>query len=198
MKKIITILIASIAITSCNMFMEKDLTNSEAISAIQSEMEKYIEDLDQLNIVKINLSAGALSKDIKTVEISYSKDTKIAKKWLHIGQSGRLIDGKAAVILRDSMSQRTSKKISNFNFKEIKTNLGKAIILVQEEMPNYEYAGVSSYDMFSGVANNPQTDRFNIQFTDKNKSNHVEGRNIVTDYYEYTCFATNGKITFDD
>jgi hypothetical protein len=178
--------------------MEKDLTNSEAISAIQSEMEKYIEDLDQLNIVKINLSAGALSKDIKTVEISYSKDTKIAKKWLHIGQSGRLIDGKAAVILRDSMSQRTSKKISNFNFKEIKTNLGKAIILVQEEMPNYEYAGVSSYDMFSGVANNPQTDRFNIQFTDKNKSNHVEGRNIVTDYYEYTCFATNGKITFDD
>ncbi|MCL5244545.1 hypothetical protein M4I21_01915 [Cellulophaga sp. 20_2_10] len=158
-----------------------------------------------LEIYKLRLnSAEDLSSDLGTLAISYHKDGK-----LYTRTYNSKTDYKEAALGEEELQSKNFQsaffiknaqgklKVSDIDVTAIMANIDKAVALVSEEIEVKNYQ-VRNYYLSVDSKTNKVTADFELHVT-KPDNKSVEGRNIVTNFYEVKFSSDEeGNVTIKD
>lgn len=149
-------------------------------------------------IYKLDFSATEhLENNLGSLTINYIKDgIDYSRNYNNYNGTFKLEDEKEASKAFQTefflKSKQGKIKIKDIDFNLILKKYNEALKLIPEE-----FEGFSLYTWKFEVNNkNEVTSSFSIEGTKKGESTHAEGRNIVTNYYEFE-FKTNKDGTLE-
>jgi hypothetical protein len=166
--------------SSCSEFFPPDIQSPEAIDKVVGELKE-------------------ISKNYKIVEASIRESEKLSGHFGNLFLNLENAEGKPYTQLifynqslpndepqearTPSVIKKKEKKaidISAINQEKIAKYVEEAVAQIPEE---YDFASVGSID-FSSDDNGNLLHKIIINITEKNKSSKVQGRRIITEYYE--------------
>lgn len=189
---------ASITLTSCGGGKATNLNTPEGVKSVkQLVIEQFGGDTEVYSML---LSAEEdLSSDVGSIVIRYLKDDVIySRQYMDFSAiPAKLNDEKKERIQGKTFTKNKQGKvkISDLNFDMITNNFNKAVELIGSE---YEDFQLNSF-MFSVNNKNEVSADFEIQATKAGEGTSMEGRNIVTNFYEFE-FDVNeeGELSVDE
>ncbi len=181
MKKPFLFLLVGIAtmFTSCEKINPNNLNTPEGVTNVKNLVsEKFGTDLSVVNLM---LSASEdLSSDIGLVNVYYTKDGKTYKRTYmdYPSVDPVLEDEEESKFHKDA---KGSVKLADLDFGMLTKYFGEATKMIGDK---YEGFQMSSWT-FDISDDNKTSANFKIQATEVGEGTSMEGRNIVTNFYEF-------------
>ncbi|MDO6492497.1 MULTISPECIES: hypothetical protein [unclassified Cellulophaga] len=200
----ITFILIMLAITSCG--SDKDTIRISTLEGLQAAKQLAITSFGaDLEVYRFELySKEDLNSDLGSITIKYLKDGKLysrryATKTSHV--EATLEDEEA---LSDTFQKnfyiknaQGKLKISDIDVDAMFSNINKGVVLIEDEMEIDNYQ-VRKYYIEANSKTNKVSSDFEIHVTEPNNET-IEGRNIVTNFYEVEFEADeNGELTIKD
>jgi cell fate (sporulation/competence/biofilm development) regulator YmcA (YheA/YmcA/DUF963 family) len=194
LKKILSAFAIVLLISSCSEFFPPDIQSPEAIDKVVDELKE-------------------ISKNYKIVEASIRESEKLSGHFGNLFLNLENAEGKPYTQLifynqslpndepqeaRTPSIKKKEKKaidLSAIDKEKIAKYVEEAVAQIPEE---YNFASVGSID-FSADDNGNLLHKIIINITEKNKSAKVQGRRIITEYYElYFDVDKDGNMVLRD
>jgi hypothetical protein len=183
--KAMTILSAGVlfALTSCE--GAESIYDLDKAGEIEEVKKEIIEATGDILAYEITMtSQGELETSLDVIDIVTSENATegtLNRKSFQLIGSG---DPSVSVIDNDFFVglylKNEPKKISEIDFTLIETNIADA----KAQIPS-EYIDHSIYTYSVEFDDNKRADRFTINCLEEGESDHMEGRDVVTNYYEF-------------
>jgi len=200
----ITLVLLPVFFISCGSESKLRISTSEDLEKVKAlAIEQFGEDIE---IYELGLTQGEdLSNDLGSIDIWYHKDDK--KKYSNAYNVQTY--GDAPNLRGEKLHESTTKFIPKWDRPENKGKLkikdidfDKILVDLETALDQIEDLGtwsLKSYTSKVAPKTNRLTSRFTVQITPSENATNLEGRNIVTNYYEYT-FEVNeeGELLVKD
>jgi hypothetical protein len=172
--------VSVLTLSSCGMdsLVPKNLNDADDITVIKATVEEKLGADKMVN--KLILTADDyLSNGFERAQITYMRDdTEYSQDYfLKV-----VNDPKKSIIQRNLHDGAI--KISEFDFEQIPSSFTKAVEMIEAESDEYQDFVMYQWE-FTVDKNNEVTSEFSVNGTKKGEANYTEGRNIVTNYYEF-------------
>lgn len=187
-KTIISILAAStVFLTSCGGILSGDkLTDAEGLKAIKTIVETEFGAETEVYALQIS-STDHLTSEFGSARISYLEEgVDFSRTYMQIvGANNQLQEPKEASKAFQKefflKNKQGKVKIKDLDFNLVLTKYNEAAAMVSDE-----YESLTLYSWSFNVENDGMISaKFTIEATLKGEGNTMQGRNIVTNYYEF-------------
>ncbi|WP_179376049.1 hypothetical protein [Winogradskyella wichelsiae] len=172
--------VSVLTLSSCGMdsLVPKNLNDADDIAEIKATVEEKLGADKMVN--KLTLRADDyLSSQFERAQITYMRDGKEYSQDYFL---------KVVNDPKKSMFQRNlhdgAIKISEFNFEQVPASFNKAVEMIKAETDEYHDFEMYEWE-FVVDKNNEITSTFTLNGTKKSEGSHMEGKSIVTNYYEF-------------
>jgi len=199
MKKVLLTIIGATLLTSCGKSDPISLNNPESITKIEELVKSSFGEDKDIHSLTID-TKDHLTSEVEDIEIGYlDNGLDYRRSYNFTNEEGKELAEPTKVrdnfqtkfFLRDKQGKI---KIKDLDFKLITAKLDEAVKIIPEEYENFT---LHSWEYI--VTNDGGlTAEFTIEATKEGEGTSVQGRNIVTNYYEFP-FKMNAKkeIEFD-
>jgi len=198
MKKLLTLLIAPLLFTSCG----KDtiaINTEEGVQKFFDLLEQHIDDNTILNST-ISMQSNPLENDISQVYFEYWGEGG-AEPLTALKLVSNANGFEKDETIRENLKYFEKNTITYGELKKqlfIWQNISTGVDLVKEQDPDMVFAGVGAYEISFTGANGVATDYMTLQFTNKNDSEKLSGKRVLTNYYDIKFKIKDGFVSFED
>ncbi|WP_299781213.1 hypothetical protein [uncultured Formosa sp.] len=191
LKTFLAVLVLTLSSCGADALVPKNLDNADDISKIKATVEEKLGADKMVN--KLILRADDyLSSQFERAQITYIRDGKEYSQDYFLKVVN---DPKKSIIQRNLHDGAI--KISEFNFEQIPPSFNKAVEIIKSETDEYHDFVMYEWE-FVVDKNNKVTSTFTLNGTKKSEGSHMEGKSIVTNYYEFEfTFDKDGNLQLE-
>lgn len=170
-----------------------DYNTTEGASKTQ---ERLVKNFGGKEVYEVDFSSrNELSSSLQSIDVKYVENDKSYSQSMY---DTTLNDPKVETTWAYKENKDGKIKVEDLDLSVMPSKFAEAVKIIETETDEFHNFNLYRWD-FELEKGNKVTARFTINATKKGEGNTMQGRNIVTNYYEFNFdMDANGKVTLDE